>query len=117
MSKLLAKRAYDPPARGDGQRILVDRIWPRGLRKAELEDAIWMKELAPSTKLRQWFGHKPERWNEFRKRYWAELNGAQDQVASLKRLTKKGTVTLLYSAHDTEHNQAVALKEYLQRRH
>ena len=115
--KLLVKRVYEAATKDDGQRVLVDRIWPRGMRKAELEDAIWLRELAPSTLLRKWFGHESERWIEFRKRYWKELEAAPEHVAALEALMKKGTVTLLYSAHDSEHNQTVALKEYVQRSH
>jgi len=115
MSKLHARRVYESSSEQDGQRVLVDRIWPRGIRKKELSDAIWLKDIAPSTALRQWFGHRPERWTEFRKRYWAELNHDTDQIEALRKMMKKGPVTLLYSAHDSEHNQAVALKEYLER--
>ncbi len=110
------KRVYDPPEASDGRRVLVDRIWPRGISKEKLADAIWLKEIAPSSELRKWFAHRPERWNEFRKRYWAELDAAPEAVAKLRALMKKGRVTLLYSARDTEHNQAVALSEYLARR-
>ena len=116
MPKLCIKRVYEPSSTNDGQRVLVDRIWPRGIKKTQLSDAIWLKDIAPSTALRKWFGHKPERWNEFRKRYWLELDHAKEQIAALKKLVKEGTVTLLYSAHDCEHNQAVALMEYLKRR-
>jgi uncharacterized protein YeaO (DUF488 family) len=115
MSKLHTRRVYESSSEQDGQRVLVDRIWPRGIRKKELGDAIWLKEIAPSTALRQWFGHRRERWTEFRKRYWAELNHGTDQVEALRKLMKKGPVTLLYAARDDEHNQAVALKEYLER--
>lgn len=115
MSKLYVKRVYEAPDAKDGQRVLVDRLWPRGISKAALGDALWLKELAPSTALRQWFGHRPERWNEFRKRYWAELDNADEALATLRSLMRKGPVTLLYSAHDSEHNQAVALAEYLKR--
>jgi uncharacterized protein YeaO (DUF488 family) len=116
MSKLAAKRVYDPRDDKDGQRVLVDRIWPRGIRKAELGDALWVKDIAPSTALRQWFAHRPERWKEFCKRYWAELDRSKEPVETLRGLVRKHKVTLLYSAHDTEHNQAVALLAYLQRR-
>ena len=116
MPYVTVKRVYEPAAKGDGLRVLVDRIWPRGIRKDDLADAIWLKEIAPSTELRRWFGHTPERWNGFRKRYWNELDGMPETVAKLRDLTKEGHVTLLYSARDTEHNQAVALRDYLQPR-
>jgi uncharacterized protein YeaO (DUF488 family) len=115
MPKVRIKRVYDSSGREPGQRILVDRIWPRGIRKVELADVIWMRDLAPSTALRKWFGHRPERWTDFRKRYWGELARAKEQMKELRALMRKRRVTLLYSAHDTEHNQAVALKEYLER--
>jgi len=114
MAKLQIKRVYELKARGDGQRVLIDRIWPRGIRKEALSDALWLKEIAPSTALRRWFGHRPERWNEFRRRYWIELDQAQAPVEKLQGLTRKGTVTLLYAARDSEHNQAVALRDYLE---
>jgi uncharacterized protein YeaO (DUF488 family) len=115
MPKLTAKRVYDSKDKEDGQRVLVDRIWPRGIRKADLGDALWLKDVAPSTPLRKWFGHRPERWKEFCKRYWAELKRSKEPVETLRGLLRKGHVTLLYSAHDSEHNQAVALMEYLKR--
>jgi uncharacterized protein YeaO (DUF488 family) len=114
MTRLQIKRAYEPHDRGDGHRVLVDRLWPRGLRKEDLKDALWLKEIAPSTELRRWFGHRPERWPEFRRHYWAELDKMPETVAKLRSLTAKGRVTLLYSARDTEHNQAVALRDYLE---
>ena len=116
MAKLSIKRVYEPRASGDGQRVLVDRIWPRGIRKEELQDVVWLKEIAPSTDLRGWFGHKPERWAEFCKRYRSELDKSPEAVAKLFSLAKKSHVTLLYSARDSEHNQAVALRDYLQSR-
>lgn len=115
MSRLHVRRVYEPASQHDGLRVFVDRIWPRGIRKAQLADAVWLKDIAPSTSLRKWFGHRPERWSEFRKRYWAELDRDEGQVNALRDLMKKGSVTLLYSAHDSKHNQAVALKEYLER--
>ena len=115
MPKLRVKRVYEPRKRGDGKRVLVDRMWPRGIRREELSDAIWMKNLAPTASLRKWFGHRPERWVEFRRRYWAELRRSREDIIRLKALTRKGVVTLLYSAHDIEHNQAIALKQYLGR--
>ena len=112
MPKLHIKRAYEPRSRADGQRILVDRLWPRGLSKQDLEGVVWVRDVAPSAALRKWFGHKPERWEEFRKRYFAELrcNGA---VKTVEEAMRAGPVTLLYGAKDEVHNQAVALAEFL----
>ena len=118
MGVIQLKRAYDPPARSDGRRILVERLWPRGIRKADFVLDEWLKDVAPSTELRKWFGHDPERWAEFRKRYFAELKSspALDAVCALVAWSSKGTVTLVFSAHDLERNSAVALKTYLERR-
>ena len=107
------KRTYEPRARGDGRRILVERLWPRGMKKEDLHADAWMKDVAPSTELRQWFGHQVERWAEFRRRYQQELNAKPDAWAPLLEASKRGTVTLLYSAHDVEHNGAVVLRDYL----
>lgn len=107
------KRVYEPRARTDGHQVLVDRIWPRGIRKEQLADVTWLKDLAPSTALRTWFGHRPDRWEEFRARYRAELDRNADAVSQLRTLCARGRVTLLYSARDEEHNQAVVLAEYL----
>ncbi|HEY4255919.1 MAG TPA: DUF488 domain-containing protein [Candidatus Udaeobacter sp.] len=107
------KRVYDKPAKSDGYRVLVDRLWPRGVKKNQARIDQWLKDIAPSTKLRKWFGHDPSRWKEFKKRYAAELDDQRDQVEQLARAAKKRTVTLLFGAKDTEHNNAVALKEYL----
>jgi uncharacterized protein YeaO (DUF488 family) len=109
------KRVYDAPAKSDGRRVLVDRIWPRGLTKREARIDEWLKEIAPSTKLRKWFAHDPARWKEFKKRYAAELDEQRDQVEHLARAAKQRTVTLLFGAKDTEHNNAVALKDYIAR--
>jgi uncharacterized protein YeaO (DUF488 family) len=109
------KRAYDPPAPGDGRRVLVDRIWPRGIARDDLRIDAWLKELAPSPELRKWFGHDPEKWQEFKARYARELNKRPDALAQLLEITKSGRVTLIFGAKDTEHNNAVALKEYLER--
>ena len=106
------KRIYDPPKRGDGARVLVDRVWPRGMSKEKAELDLWLKDIAPSTELRKWFGHKPERFAEFRKRYRDELKDKNEAIAELAKLRPKN-VTLLYSAHDEQHNQAVVLAEYL----
>jgi uncharacterized protein YeaO (DUF488 family) len=108
------KRVYDKPARADGWRVLVDRVWPRGLTKKEAQIDDWLKEIAPSTRLRKWFGHDPARWNEFKKRYAAELNDQHEQVEKLAREARKRTVTLLFGAKDIEHNNAVALKEHIE---
>lgn len=110
-------RVYDiKGTKSGGQRVLVDRLWPRGIAKEDLPGVIWLKEVAPSQDLRKWFGHRPELWTEFLKRYAAELDAAPEGVEKLRALMKKGPVTLLYSARDTEHNQAVALAEYLKRK-
>jgi len=107
------KRAYDPATRSDGQRILVERLWPRGMCKSDLEADAWLKEVAPSTELRRWFGHRPERWDEFRRRYRKELDAKPDAWISILDRGQKGTVTLLYSAHDVLHNGALVLRDYL----
>jgi uncharacterized protein YeaO (DUF488 family) len=110
------KRTYESRARGDGRRILVERLWPRGMKKEALQLDAWMKEVAPSTQLRKWFGHRPERWREFRRRYKQELRANSDAWSPILDASKRGTVTLLYSAHDLEHNGAVVLREYLMER-
>ena len=110
------KRTYDPPARGDGWRVLVERLWPRGMKKEALAADAWLKEVAPSTELRKWFNHRPERWEEFQRRYWAELKDNPDGWRPIAEAGRRGTVTLLYSAHDTEHNGALALREFLAKR-
>jgi uncharacterized protein YeaO (DUF488 family) len=114
MSDIQIKRVYEPHSADDGQRVLVDRVWPRGISKVTLKDAIWLKEIAPSTELRKWFDHRAERWRQFCTRYAAELDRNPDAVAKLRALCGRGPVTLLYSARDVEHNQARALAEYLQ---
>ncbi|WP_298724106.1 DUF488 domain-containing protein [uncultured Ferrovibrio sp.] len=111
--RLAIKRIYDPKEDSDGARILVDRIWPRGIGKDAAGLTLWLKEIAPSTALRQWFNHDPTRWKEFCRRYHAELDANPAAVNALRRLMKTKKVTLLYSAKDTEHNQARALAEYL----
>lgn len=110
------KRAYDPPATGDGRRILVDRVWPRGIAKDDLRIDAWLKDLAPSTELRKWFGHDPAKWDEFRKRYARELEQRSETLEELVEKARAGRVTLIFSAKDTEHNNAVALRENLERR-
>jgi uncharacterized protein YeaO (DUF488 family) len=110
------KRAYDPPAKSDGRRILVDRVWPRGIAKEDLQIDAWLKDLAPSTELRKWFGHDPTKWDEFRKRYARELEQHADALEELVEKARAGHVTLVFSAKDTERNNAAALKEHLERR-
>jgi uncharacterized protein YeaO (DUF488 family) len=111
---LRIKRIYDAPTRSDGFRLLVDRLWPRGVSKkrAKLDD--WMPELAPSTELRRWFGHDPERWNDFRQRYWAELARKPSLIKSIRDRLLDGRVTLLYAARDITHNQAHVLKQFIE---
>jgi uncharacterized protein YeaO (DUF488 family) len=110
------KRTYDPSARGDGWRVLVERLWPRGIKKESLDADAWLKEVAPSTELRKWFNHREERWEEFRHRYREELNENPDAWRPILDAARRGTVTLLYSAHDTRHNGALVLQEYLTKR-
>lgn len=107
------KRIYEPAGRADGRRILVERLWPRGVRKEALDADAWLKDVAPSTSLRKWFGHRVERWDEFRRRYRKELSANRESWSSILTASKRGTVTLLYSAHDPEHNAAVVLRQYL----
>lgn len=107
------KRAYAPAAPGDGERILVDRLWPRGIRKEDLALAEWDKDLAPSQELRQWFDHDPARWDEFKRRYTAELRLHQDRFDALRQRARQGTITLVYSAHNEQVNNAVAMREFL----
>jgi uncharacterized protein YeaO (DUF488 family) len=111
MKSIAVRRVYEPLAH-DGREILVDRVWPRGKSKAELAGVRWLKEVAPSAALRKWFGHEPARWPEFRRRYFAEL-AANPAVRELQALAEREPLTLLYSAHDEAHNQAVALRDYL----
>jgi uncharacterized protein YeaO (DUF488 family) len=110
------KRVYQAASPGDGYRLLVDCIWPRGLGKQEARIDDWMKEIAPSTELRKWFGHEPAKWAEFRRRYFAELSDRPDLVERLVEMARGAPLTLVYSAKDEEHNNAVALREYLERR-
>lgn len=105
------KRVYDKPAKQDGRRILVDRLWPRGLTKDKAKVDLWLKDIAPGAELRKWFGHDPEKWPEFRKRYLAELKRNREAVKILKEELGKGPATLVYGAKDEEHNAAVVLKE------
>ena len=111
--KIQIKRVYDEPNAADGKRILIDRLWPRGVSKAKAKVDLWLKAIAPSTPLRQWFGHDPGKWEEFKKQYEDELNHNSEAVAQLRAHLAKGTVTLVYGAKDQEHNDAVVLQEYL----
>ncbi len=107
------KRAYDPPGDNDGRRILVERLWPRGIKKEDLKLDDWCKDVAPTTELRKWFQHDPEKWSEFRKRYFKELDEHPDAWKPLVTAAHKHRITLLFSSHDAEHNNVVALKQYL----
>jgi uncharacterized protein YeaO (DUF488 family) len=107
------KRVYEAPSKADGTRILVDRLWPRGLSKEKAHVDLWLKEVAPSTELRKWFAHDPAKWAEFQARYHAELKQNPDQIALLKQAAAKGPATLLYGAKDEEHNEAIVLQKLL----
>ena len=110
-------RVYEPPGKSEGWRVLVDRLWPRGLTKEAAHVDEWMKEIAPSDALRKWFGHKPERWADFQKRYRSELRKKKNLIGSLRKMERKhGTITLLFGANDKEHNQAVVLCNLLRRK-
>lgn len=108
------KRAYEVPDDGDGLRILVDRLWPRGISKEKAKIDFWPKEIAPSNELRRWYGHDPEKWEEFKKRYFSELDTRSEQVEELLGLLRKGNVTFVYSSTEQHLNNAVALKEYIE---
>lgn len=110
------KRAYEPPEDDDGTRVLVDRYWPRGVSREDLALDGWLKGIAPSDELREWFDHDPERWEEFRRRYGAELEEREELLRELLEAHREGTLTLVYGARDTEHNNAAALRGYLLRR-
>jgi uncharacterized protein YeaO (DUF488 family) len=110
------KRVYDPPSKQDGYRILIDRLWPRGLTKERANIDLWLKEVAPSNDLRKWYSHDAEKWEEFKKRYEKELKNKQDLLTKIKQLEKeKGKITLLYSTKETEYNNAVALDIFLKK--
>jgi uncharacterized protein YeaO (DUF488 family) len=113
MGKILIKRIYEPAAKSDGFRVLVDRLWPRGITKADAKLDVWIRDIGPSTTLRQWFNHDPARWEEFQRRYHVELTEKRALLAAIKEQAKLGPVTLLYSAKDEQHNQAVALRGFL----
>lgn len=109
------KCAYEKSSRADGCRILVDRLWPRGLTKQKADIDLWLRDITPSPKLRAWFNHSPDRWQGFKRRYWDELKNHRDLVAELRKNGRQGNVTLVYAAHDQDHNNALALKRYLNR--
>jgi len=119
MSKRIAaanvklKRAYEPPAASDGTRILIDRVWPRGVDKANAAIDHWDKSIAPSTMLRNWFGHDPARWQEFRRRYTNEIRGHREQLDELRACAQSGRITLVFAAHDKIHNHAIVLRDIL----
>jgi len=108
------KRVYEKPSRQDGLRILVDRLWPRGMTKERAAVDLWLKDVAPSTELRKWFGHDRARWKQFQSRYRSELGAKEDALQSLKAMSKERTITLVYGARDEEHNEALVLKEILE---
>ncbi len=110
---LKIKRIYEPPSPDDGKRILIDRLWARGIRKEEARIDEWIKEISPSNELRKWFAHDPAKWSEFKKRYRKELKDKKEILDRIKKEARRKTVTLLYSASDEEHNNAVAMKEFL----
>lgn len=114
--KIKLKRAYEKPDKTDCTRILVDRLWPRGLTKRKANIDLWLKEIAPSTELRKWFGHYPKNWRSFRGRYQTELKHHPERLAAIRSKAKEGTVTLIYGARDQEHNEAVVLKQFLEKR-
>jgi uncharacterized protein YeaO (DUF488 family) len=108
------KRIYEEDDKSDGQRVLIDRLWPRGVKKEDAHFDLWQKELAPSSELRKWFGHDPEKWSEFKKRYSKELDSHPEEIADLLKRAKEGRLTLIFAAKDTDHSNAAALKEYLE---
>jgi uncharacterized protein YeaO (DUF488 family) len=108
------KRAYETPSPADGRRVLVERLWPRGLSKEKAAVSVWLKEVAPSTELRRWFGHDPAKWEEFQRRYREELRKRSEELQSLRRLAAEGPVTFVYGSRDQEHNSATVLKEFLE---
>jgi len=114
MHAITIKRVYDGAEKSDGFRVLVDRVWPRGMKKEEAAVDLWMKEIGPSTELRKWFGHEPERWQEFRERFRAELKDKTDLLDELRAHARRQALTLVYSARDEEHNQAVVIQETLE---
>jgi uncharacterized protein YeaO (DUF488 family) len=115
-TKIKIKRVYAEPSHEDGMRILVDRLWPRGLTKEKAKVDLWLKDVAPSTELRKWFGHDPAKWTEFQEKYAKELKSHGEQLAQLKECAHQGPITLIYGARDEEHNEAVILQRILQRK-
>ena len=113
MNEIALKRAYDPASPADGRRVLVERLWPRGVRKADLKADAWLKEVAPSTELRRWFAHRVDRWHEFQRRYRAELDAKPEEWAPILDASRRGGVTLIYGAADVLHNSAIVLRDYL----
>lgn len=113
--EIYLKRVYDPASKEDGARILVERLWPRGVKKEGLKMDGWLKEVAPSTDLRKWFSHDPTKWKEFQKKYFEELNKNREALKPILKVLHKSNVTLLYSSKDTEHNNAICLKNYLEK--
>ena len=109
------KRAYEPPARSDGCRILVERLWPRGLSKQGAKIDLWLKEAAPSTELRRWFNHEPDKWAEFKRRYFKELRARSESLEQILKRTRAGRVTFVFGSRELRFNNAVALKEYMER--
>lgn len=109
------KRVYEPYDKSDGVRFFIDKLYPRGIKKENLHFDQWLKDIAPSNQLRHWFNHDPDKWEEFKQKYWVELKEHKNTLDSILLSSKEKNVTLLYSAHDSEHNNAVALKEYLER--
>jgi|SRR5579884_3306014 len=110
------KRVYEEPGSRDGVRFLVDRLWPRGLRKEDVPMRAWLKELGPSTELRKWFAHDPAKWSEFQRKYQAEISKQSEALEPLLEAARRGPITLLYSAHDPDHNNAVVLKHFLEKK-
>ncbi|MFA7243795.1 MAG: DUF488 domain-containing protein [Patescibacteria group bacterium] len=110
---IILKRIYEPASRNDGFRVLVDRLWPRGIKKEEAKIDLWLKEIAPSNELRKWFGHNDDKWSEFKQKYFLELESNRGELENLK---KHKNITLLFAAKDTEHNNAVAIKEYTEKK-
>jgi uncharacterized protein YeaO (DUF488 family) len=113
---IVLKRPYDTVSSSDGTRFLVERLWPRGISKAKLRAHAWLKEVGPSTELRQWFSHDPKKWRAFRQRYFRELDARPQAWKPIVSAARRGRVTLIYSSHDAQHNNAVALQQYLQKR-
>jgi uncharacterized protein YeaO (DUF488 family) len=109
------KRVYEHPEQDDGMRILVDRLWPRGLTKKKASLDLWLKDIAPSTELRKWFAHDPDKWKRFRARYQTEIRNNHDLIKALKQKAREGTITLIYGARDQKHNEALVLKQFLEK--